>query len=54
MRARLEADDMIALRSGKLRFSPAEASRMRIAVLLAQEDRLRSSAAESRHDPSRQ
>ncbi len=53
MRASLEADDMIALRRGKLRFSPAEASRMRIAALLAGEDRLRSSAAGSRHDPSR-
>jgi hypothetical protein len=54
MRASLEADDMIALRRGKLRFSPAEASRMRIAALLAAEDRLRSSAAGSGHDPSRQ
>jgi hypothetical protein len=54
MRASLEADDMIALRRGKLRFSPAEASRMRIAALSAGEDRLRSSAAGSRHDPSRQ
>ena len=53
MRASLEADDMIALRRGKLRFSPAEASRMRIAALLAGEDRRRSSAAGSRHDPSR-
>jgi hypothetical protein len=36
MRARLEAGDVIALRRGKLRFSPAEASRMRIAALLAE------------------
>lgn len=41
MRARLEADDLIALRRGTLRFSPAEASRMRIAALVAEEDRLR-------------
>ena len=54
MRAGLEADDIIALRRGKLRFSPAEASRMRIAALLAGEDRRRSSAAGSGHDPSRQ
>jgi hypothetical protein len=54
MRASLEADDMIALRRGKLRFSAAEAGRMRIAALLAGEDRVRSSAAGSRHDPSRQ
>ena len=54
MRARLEADDMIALRRGKLRFSATEASRMRIAALLAGEQRLRSSAAGSRPDPSRQ
>ena len=54
MRASLEADDMIALRRGKLRFSPAEAGRMRIAALLAGEDRLRSSAAGSPPDPSRQ
>ena len=52
-RARLEADDMIALRRGKLRFSPAEASSMRIAALLAAEDRRRSSAAGSRYDSSR-
>ena len=39
MRASLETDDMIALRRGKLRFSPAEAGRMRIAALLAAEDR---------------
>jgi hypothetical protein len=54
MRASLEADDVIALRRGKLRFSPAEASRMRIAALMAGENRLPSSAAGSRHDPSRQ
>ena len=54
MRASLEADDMIALRRGKLRFGPAEAGRMRIAALLAAEDRLRSSAAGPRHSPSRQ
>ena len=54
MRASLETDDMIALRRGKLRFSPAEAGRMRIAALLAGEERLRSSAAGSRYDPSRQ
>ena len=54
MRASLAADDIIALRRGKLRFSPAEASRMRIAAFLPGEDRLRSSAAGSRHDPSRQ
>jgi hypothetical protein len=54
MRARLEADDIIALRRGKLRFSRAEAGRMRIAALLAAEDRLRSSTADSRHSRSRQ
>ena len=54
MRACLGADDIIALRRGKLRFSPAEASRMRIAALLAGEDCKRSSAAGSGHDPSRQ
>lgn len=54
MRDSLEADDMIALRRGKLRFSPAEASRMRIAASLAREDRLRSSTDGSRHDVSRQ
>ena len=48
MRASLETDDMIALRRGKLRFIPAEAGRMRIAALLAGEERLRSSAAGSR------
>jgi hypothetical protein len=53
MRASLEIDDMIALRRGKLCFSRAEAGRMRIAALLAAEDRLRSSAAGSRHGPSR-
>jgi hypothetical protein len=53
MRARLETDDMIALRRGKLRFSPAEAGRMRIAALLAGEERLRSSATGS-PDPPRQ
>ena len=45
MRASLEADDIIAFRRGKLRFSPAEARGMRIAALLAGEDHLRSSAA---------
>ncbi len=54
MRASLEIDDMIALRRGKLRFSPAEASRMRMGALLAREQRLRSSAAGSPPDPSRQ
>jgi hypothetical protein len=54
MRASLEANDMIALRSGKLRFSPAEAGRMRISALLAGEERLRSSAAGSPPDPPRQ
>jgi len=54
MRESLEADDMIALRKGKLRFSPAEAGRMRVAALLAGEERLRSSAAGSPPDPLRQ
>jgi hypothetical protein len=54
MRASLETDDMIALRRGKLRFSPAEGGRMRIAALLAGEERLRSSAAGSPPDPPRQ
>jgi hypothetical protein len=54
MRASLEANDMIALRRGKLRFSPAEAGRMRISALLAGEERLRSSAAGSPPDPPRQ
>jgi hypothetical protein len=49
MRASLEADDIIALRRGKLHFSQVEASRMRIAAALAGEDRLRSSAAGSGH-----
>jgi hypothetical protein len=53
-RASLEADDIIALRRGKLRFSPAEAGRMRIAALLAGEDRLRSSAAGAPPNPSPQ
>jgi hypothetical protein len=53
MRASLETDDMIALRRGKLRFSPAEAGRMRIAAL-AGEQRRRSSAAGSPPDPPRQ
>jgi hypothetical protein len=53
MRASLETDDMIALRRGKLRFSPAEAGRMRIAAL-AGEERRRSSAAGSPPDPPRQ
>ena len=38
MRADLEAGDVIAFRFGRLRFSPAEARRMRIAVLLAGKD----------------
>jgi hypothetical protein len=54
MRASLESDDMIALRRGKLRFSPAEAGRMRIAALLAGEQRLRSSAAGSPPNSPRQ
>ncbi len=54
MRASLETDDMIALRKGRLRFSPAEAGRMRIAALLAGEERRRSSAAGSPPDPPRQ
>jgi hypothetical protein len=54
MRASLETDDMIALRRGKLRFSPAEAGRMRIAALLAGAERLRASAAGSPPDPPRQ
>jgi len=54
MRAGLEADDIIALRRGKLRFSPAEAGRMRTAALLAGEERRRSSAAASPPDPPRQ
>jgi hypothetical protein len=54
MRASLEPDDMIALRRGKLRFSPAEAGRMRIAALLAGEGRRHSSAAGSLPDPPRQ
>jgi hypothetical protein len=46
MRARLEADDIIALRRGMLRFSPAEARGMRLAALLAGEVRFaRPSAA---------
>jgi len=53
MRASLETDDMIALRRGKLRFSPAEAGRMRIAAFLAGEERLRSPAAGSPPDPPR-
>jgi hypothetical protein len=54
MRASLEAADIVALRRGKLGFSPAEAGRMRIAALLAGEDRLRSSVAGSPPNPSRQ
>jgi hypothetical protein len=54
MRASLEADDIIALRRGTLRFSPAEAGRIRIAALLAGEERRRSSAAGSPPDPPRQ
>jgi hypothetical protein len=52
MRARLDSDDLIALRKGKLRFSPAEAGRMRIAASLTREDRLRSSATGSPPNPS--
>jgi hypothetical protein len=51
MRANLEAADIVALRKGKLRFSPAEAGRMRIAALSAGDDRLRYSAAGSPPDP---
>ena len=54
MRASLVADDLIALRRGTLRFSPAEASRMRVAALVAGEDHRRSSVAGSRHDSSPQ
>jgi hypothetical protein len=54
MRASLEVDDILALRRGKLRFSPAEAGRMRIAALLAGEERRRSSAAGSPPYPPRQ
>ena len=54
MRANLEAADIVALRRGKLRFSPAEAGRMRIAALLAGEDLLRASVAGSPPNPSRQ
>jgi len=52
MRARLEAADLIALRSGTLRFSPTEAARLRIAALLAGEEGLRASAAGARPSPS--
>jgi hypothetical protein len=54
MRASLETDDLIALRRGKLLFSPAEAGRMRIAALLAGAERLRAPAAGSPPDPPRQ
>jgi hypothetical protein len=54
MRANLDAADIVALRRGKLRFSPAEAGRMRIAALLAGEGRLRSSAGGSPPNPPRQ
>ncbi|WP_157898901.1 hypothetical protein [Luteitalea pratensis] len=54
MRATLQADDMVAVRRGMLRFSPAEASRMRIAALLAGKERLRASAAGARPSPSQQ
>ena len=54
LRATLEADDLIALRRGTLRFSPAEESRMRSAVLLAGDASLHSSVAGTRHGPSRQ
>jgi len=36
MRATLEADDIVALRLGQLRFSPREAARMRVSVQSAQ------------------
>ena len=52
MGATLGADELLALRRGKLRFRAAEARRMRIAAL-AGADRLRVSAAASRHDPPR-
>ena len=48
MRASLEAGDIIALRRGKLGFSPAEARGMRIAAQLAGQDGVRSAAAEPR------
>jgi hypothetical protein len=54
MRANLEATDIVALRRGKLRFSPAEAGRMRIAALLAGEEHRRASVAGSPPDPPRQ
>jgi hypothetical protein len=38
MRADLKSDDVIAFRLGTLRFSPAEARRMRIAVLMVGKD----------------
>ena len=53
MRASLEANDIIALRRRKLRFSPAEAGRMRIAALLGGED-LRASVAGSPPNSPRQ
>jgi hypothetical protein len=54
MRATLEVEDILALRTGKLRFSPAEAGDMRIAARLAGEARLRSAAAGSPPNPLRQ
>ena len=53
MRASLEADDDRA-QKGEAALQPAEASRMRIAALLAGEERLRSSAAGSPPNPWRQ
>jgi hypothetical protein len=54
MRPSLETDDLVALRRGTLRFSPAEAVAMRIAALLAGEAGLRSSAAGARPSASQQ
>ena len=45
MRPSLETDGIVALRTGTLRFNPAEASRMRLAALLAGDAGIRSSAA---------
>ena len=53
MRATLETADLIALRTGKLRFSQAEATLMRIAVSSAGHDRLHASAAGPRQNPQR-
>jgi hypothetical protein len=54
MRALLKADDIIALRQGKLRFDPAEASKMRIQASSAAEDRMRASAVGLARNPPRQ